>query len=94
MKTQNPASAGFLCAKLYRKDNVKRYKKHHMSCGVFLYNDLIRRYFCVVKYTSVRERSLLKMKIFNKNFYKFLFNFIAVIAVTLLIILLVGAMAA
>jgi hypothetical protein len=30
------------------------------------------------------------MKLFNKNFYKFLFSFVAVIAATLVLVLLVG----
>lgn len=30
------------------------------------------------------------MKLFNKNFYKFLFSFVAVIATTLVLVLLVG----
>ena len=30
------------------------------------------------------------MKLFNKNFYKFLFSFIGVVAITLLLIIIVG----
>jgi len=30
------------------------------------------------------------MKMFNKNFYKFLFSFVTVIATTLVLVLLVG----
>lgn len=34
------------------------------------------------------------MKLMNKNFYKFLISFIAVIAATLVLVLLVGAVSA
>ena len=31
------------------------------------------------------------MKLFNKNFYKFLFGFLGVLSVTLLIVIIVGS---